>query len=118
MFYEGFSFGGNFQLPSFGQANALLTFTQCLLFNIVVIILERLKSVKESHTSFLIDLVVLGLFYLLNWHRYSRVRTIEQLENKWAGESKTSNLVGSLLTIIYIFGTMATILYLTGFFDR
>ena len=110
------SYGAFYEASTFGLTNGVMTFTQTLTLFLVGLLLERLGVISSTKTNIVTDLVIIGTLYLLNWYRYSKVMTLDKMENKWGEQSKSSKTIGSILTGVYVLGTLTATLYLTGFF--
>ena len=117
-FYNSFSFGAFYEQPPIGLAIALLTFTQLLTIDLVAIGLENQGLIQRIKTSTWIDLIILGVVFLLNWYRYTKIKTVDKLLEQWGQENVKMKIAGAILTIIYIFGTLTSALYFTGFFKK
>jgi len=55
--------------------------------------------------------------YLINWYRYSKIKTVDKLEEQWGQQNIKMKTTGTIITTIYVLGTLAAVLYLTGFFE-
>jgi arginine exporter protein ArgO len=116
-FYGQFSYGSIFEQPPLGLAIALLTLTQLLTILLVVIGLEKLGLLQNTKTSTITDIIILGTMYLINWYRYSKIKTVDKLEEQWGQQNIKMKTTGTIITTIYVLGTLAAVLYLTGFFE-
>ena len=117
-FYDSISFGAFYEQPPIGLAFGLLTFTQLLTIDLVAMGLENQGLIQVTKTSTWTDLIILGVIFFLNWYRYTKIKTVDKLQEKWGQENIKMKIAGSILTIIYIFGTLTAALYFTGFFKK
>jgi hypothetical protein len=112
------SFGAFYEQPPIGLAIALLTFTQLLTIGLVAMGLENQGLIQFTKTTTWTDLIIIGVVFLLNWYRYTKIKTVDKLIEQWGQENVTMKIAGAILTIIYIFGTLTAVLYFTGFFKK
>jgi len=117
-FYESFYLGAFYEQPPISLSIALLTLTQLLTLDLVYIGLQNLGLLHNLKTSTLTDLMMLALIYFINWYRYTKLKTVAKLQEEWGRQNIKIKTAGTLLTIIYIFGTFILALYLTGFFKK
>jgi hypothetical protein len=117
-FYDRFSYGSIFEQPPLGLAVALLTLTQLFTIYIVASGLENLGIIKSMKTSMLTDLIIMGTVFTINLYRYTKIKTVDELLEQWGHEDTRMKTVGTVLTIMYVFGSLIAFLYVTGFFKQ
>ncbi len=66
----------------------------------------------------LTDLIIMGTVFTINLYRYTKIKTVDELLEQWGHEDTRMKTVGTVLTIMYVFGSLIAFLYVTGFFKQ
>jgi hypothetical protein len=112
-FYEGFNESGPwaFGIPAMAMSQF---FTLMSIDRVLEIIgFSNFLYIKGSTGN----VIIVGIL-IFNFVRYYWLVPYSALSERWHSESKSQKIWKGLLTLFYLFGSLFTMLYLTGFFNR
>lgn len=73
---------------------------------------EKELFMKGRYGDFiLISIIVFDVVRYLFWKPYTK------LQERWKQEDKRKSIVGGMLVLLYLFGSLTGMLYFTGFFN-
>ena len=112
-FYEGFNESGPwaFGIPAMAMSQYF-----------ILLIIDRVLFSFNYTSSYVLEgnleyLVMIAIF-IFNFVRYYWLIPYSRLYERWNNVSGKQIVWGGIFTILYLFGSLFGMLYLTGFFNR
>lgn len=112
-FYEGFNESGPwaFGIPAMVMSQF---FTLVSIDEIVTMLGIRNSLYIKGSTGDIMIAVIL----VFNFIRYYWLVPYQKLDERWNNQDRKQKILGGILTVLYLFGSLISMLYLTGFFNR
>jgi hypothetical protein len=111
-FYLGFGESGPwaFGIPAMAMSHFFILIT-------VDRIIFKLGGQREYLTGTTGNYII-GLILVFNFVRYKWFVKFDSLQKRWTNEERGQMFVRGILVLIYLFGSLFSMLYLTDFFNR
>jgi len=73
---------------------------------------------QQEYMTGTTEYIIMGLILAFNFLRYKWLVKYDSLQLKWDNETRKIKIIRGTMVSIYLFGSLLSMLYLTGFFNR